>query len=252
MSVCVVNLVELDPEANGGQSRIAREISQLLVDLSQEQAGFYPIFVIGDDVVARFADWIERIPVMIPVNRQQPNRPLVRGLNPDLILNPLSSGAPLDQIREFAPVRQIIIPPDLDQPYRQYLLENAPDIFVPAANSTIPSVSLTMALQELQDAPACRKQIDVTSIQTSSIAALPEGDLSVHLNYLDQLIQEEYNSVLGALPIIGLPVRAVIRLRNIGRFWRSTSVIAREIGRRQALLAARIMQDANLSSEDAR
>lgn len=478
MSVCVVNLVELDPETNGGLSRVARELSQLLFDLSQEQPTFYPVFVVGDHFASRFTAWIDRKPVVVPVNRLQPGRPLVCGLNPDLIISPLFGVEPFDQIHEFDHIRHIAMMPDtlaLDFPqlfnpstriqrrrsykrlksadriitlsdyarnqlihhlelapesvasiylgadsleqnspseleiprpylfypantwphkrhelalqifglllqerpelhlvmtggrvsdfgvelsrlvtsnritadhvhdlgyvsdsqvmslyqnaeallftssyegfgmpvleamrlgcpvicapltaipevagdaafyvdsddpdewarailndfpnqraslielgkrraaqfswqqtrarYRQFLFNTAPEVFGQGANTNAPMVSLPMVLQEVDGGSNFIEQSDLNGIEASSFAALPPADLNVHLQYMNTLLQEEKQSRLGRIPIIGLLVRAYIRLRNIGRFWRSSSVVAHELARRQTLLAARI------------
>lgn len=112
MSVCIVNLAELDPESNGGLSRVAKEISTLLLDLSEEQASFHPIFAVGERFASHFPQWMGRPAVVIPVNPQHPDRPLLRGLNPDILVSPLFGIEPFDQISEFKGVRHIAVMPD--------------------------------------------------------------------------------------------------------------------------------------------
>ncbi len=112
MSVCVVNLATIDPEANGGLSRVAKELSRVVFDLSLEQPAFHPVFAVGEGFASRFAQWFDWNPTIIPIDPMHPGRPLLRGLNPDLILSPLFGMEPFDQIREFDGVRHIAVMPD--------------------------------------------------------------------------------------------------------------------------------------------
>ena len=119
MAVCVVNLAQLDPESNGGLSRVAREISRLLLDIAEERSSFYPVFAVQNCFAPYFAEWLNRKPIVIPLDPLFPQRPLLRGLNPDLILSPLFGVDPFDQIEEFRGVRHIAVMPDalaLDMP----------------------------------------------------------------------------------------------------------------------------------------
>ncbi len=124
--------------------------------------------------------------------------------------------------------------------YREFLLTAAPDVFGAAAVASAPTVVLAQALEEFRSGAP----------ENGLLTAAPLVDINVHLRYMEALLQEEHQSALGRIPVLGVLVRAIIRLRNIGRFWRSSSAVAGEIVRRQALLAAKI--EASTRSEDSR
>ena len=314
MSVCIVNLSALDSESDGELSRAVRELCVLLFDLSQEQPSFHPIFVVGDTFASRFAGWIDREPVIIPVNPLHPSRPLLRGLNPDLIISPIFGVGSFDQIEEFKVVRRIAVmsealalespeplpsnlldqqrstellrsayrvitlsedvrsqlildlqlPPEsvvaipldeeiadsgergepqiapwpltrMHEQYRQFLSAAAPDVFGPAAAANQPTVLLPLALLEIE-ALSWGSRFSIANSPSTPL----EADLSAQFQYMELLLQQEKQTPLRHIPVLGLFIRALIRLRNIGRYWRASNIVAQEIIRRQSVLIGNI------------
>lgn len=112
LSVCLINLIDLDPAANGGLSRVAKEFSRAIFDLSVEHPALHPVFAVQAAFAPQFARWLQRPAVVIPVNPENPRRPLLQGLNPDILVSPLIGIEPFDQIKQFAGVRHIAVMPD--------------------------------------------------------------------------------------------------------------------------------------------
>lgn len=112
MSVCIINLIDLDPASNGGLSRVAREFSRAVFDLSVEHPTLYPVFAVQAAFAPQFAHWLQRPAVVVPVNPENPRRPLLQGMNPDILISPLIGIEPFDQIEAFAGVRHIAVMPD--------------------------------------------------------------------------------------------------------------------------------------------
>lgn len=112
LSVCIINLVDLDPASNGGLSRVACEFSRTIFDLSVEYPALHPVFAVQAAFAPQFTRWLQRPAVVIPVNSENPRRPLLQGLNPDILISPLIGIEPFDQIKEFESVRHIAVMPD--------------------------------------------------------------------------------------------------------------------------------------------
>jgi glycosyltransferase involved in cell wall biosynthesis len=95
MSVCLVNLVDLDPPRNGGLSRIAYVVCNLLAEWA-EQGKVSVYFAVGWRFSGQFRAWLghsggEVIPVMPEVGMT----PFFAELRPDLIISPLFGMKPI-------------------------------------------------------------------------------------------------------------------------------------------------------------
>ncbi|MFV0442812.1 MAG: glycosyltransferase [Planctomycetaceae bacterium] len=90
----LVNLVHLDPPANGGASRIAREVSRLLADHARAgRAGV--TFAVGSAFAAQFAAWIDYPEAeVVPCLADGEVSPWLRSLPVDLIVSPLFGAEP--------------------------------------------------------------------------------------------------------------------------------------------------------------
>lgn len=120
MSVILINLVFLDPANNGGQNRIAKEMSLLLCDMAQTNPTLHLVFVVGDTFVNDFRAWLGQPATIIPVPVDHPVRPALRGLNCDLIVSPLFGLEPIHQIAELRDQKHVVMMPDalaLDMPH---------------------------------------------------------------------------------------------------------------------------------------
>ncbi len=364
MSVCVVNLAAVDPKSNGGLSRVAKELSRVVYHLSREQPLFHPVFAVRDRFASQLAHWIEREATIIPIDPQHPGRPLLRGLNPDLILSPLFGMESFDQIREFDGVRHVVLTGgrhtelDVDlvrlitqdglpadrvhdlgyvtdaqmvslyrhaeallftsscegfgmpileamrfgcpvicapttaipeiagdaalyvdsgdpqvwarailaelpqqratliargteraaqfgwqqtrEAYREFLVATAPDVFGAEANTSTPIVSLSLALEESRPLTFGALESTGGEHESSLLTAEPLVDLNVHPHDMQALLREEHQSARRRVPVLGLLIRPMIRVRNMGRFWRFFTAVASEILRRQALPTSKI------------
>jgi hypothetical protein len=65
-------------------------------------------------------------------------------------------------------------------------------------------------------------------------------DLPAYLNALHQLLEMEEKSRLGRLPVIGIVVRAGIRLKNMRHYWYLSSMIVLALTQRQAVLSEQV------------
>ena len=120
MSVALINLIYLDPQNNGGKSRIAKEMSRLLCEIADQDRHFHPIFAVNSSFSSEFHEWLGRKPKVIPISPHQVNHPILRGLNCDLIISPLFGMAPINYIPELRGKRHIAVMPDtqsLDLPH---------------------------------------------------------------------------------------------------------------------------------------
>src|SRR5688572_23225027 len=86
---CLINLYHLDPERNGGLSRVAREISQMLAGYGRANQ-LRVIFAVGWRFAEAFPAWMEDEAVeVIPCLPEKDLSPLFKALQPDLLVSPL-------------------------------------------------------------------------------------------------------------------------------------------------------------------
>lgn len=119
MPVILVNLVHLERQTNGGGSRLIREISRTLIEISDANPHFHPVFAVGTPSPETFSTWLGRSANILPVTPGAFPRPALRGINADLIVNPLFGIEPIDQLHDLVGKPHIVMVPDtlaLDRP----------------------------------------------------------------------------------------------------------------------------------------
>jgi len=110
--LCVVNLVHLDPPNNGGMSRVAKEVSQMLLRYSTASQRFQLVFVVAKNFADQFPVWLESSAIVFPYDPQRPPSPLLRALTPDILVSPLFGVDPFHLIPEFKGIPHITAVPD--------------------------------------------------------------------------------------------------------------------------------------------
>jgi glycosyltransferase involved in cell wall biosynthesis len=117
---CIVNLAELDPPRNGGQSRVAFEVSRLLAD--EFYVGRLDVhFVVGWRFAAEFEGWLghTRLQVIPFFSEQDLSSALYSQMQPDLIISPLRGAWPFTSTNPYPGVFHIATMADalaLDHP----------------------------------------------------------------------------------------------------------------------------------------
>lgn len=120
MPTCLVNLAHLDPPQVGGLSRIAREISRLLL----QRADLKTIFAVNATFAPAFMDWIGQPAVVIPyIGRSDPAW-MLRLCQPDVIVSPLFGLHPFTSDQALRAAHIVSIPDALSL--------DLPDLFAPA------------------------------------------------------------------------------------------------------------------------
>jgi glycosyltransferase involved in cell wall biosynthesis len=94
--VCLVNLSELNPLLNGGVSRIAQEVSRLLIDATSERLA--PVFLVRWGFAAQFEQWVGRRAAVVPTFTSADARLTARSLGPNCLVSPLFGMKPLAQL----------------------------------------------------------------------------------------------------------------------------------------------------------
>lgn len=123
MTICLINLIKLDPPNNGGVSRIAKEVSSLLIEESRRTCAFNVVFAVSSRFSHQFRSWLKDDGsdfYVIPTAEARPIRPILAALNPDLIISPLFGGQPFSEIEGFRDIPHIVGMPDtlaLDIPH---------------------------------------------------------------------------------------------------------------------------------------
>jgi glycosyltransferase involved in cell wall biosynthesis len=97
MQRCLVNLVDLNPPVNGGTSRIAREVSRVLVDRGR-MGGLDLLFVVGWGFASHFRAWLGKdvwiFPYVSPLDRLR----IIRAFAPTHIVSPLFGLEPFQAV----------------------------------------------------------------------------------------------------------------------------------------------------------
>lgn len=119
MNVCLVNLVDLDPPRNGGMSRVAYVICDLLAQWAEEgRVDVY--FAVGWRFSGQFRAWLGRSGgEVIPVLSEAGQTPFFETLRPDLVISPLFGMKPISDWQSYKNVPHIASIPDalaLDKP----------------------------------------------------------------------------------------------------------------------------------------
>lgn len=118
MRTCLVNLVELDPPRNGGMSRVAFVVANLLAAYAK-QGKLDVVFAVGWQFADRFRAWVEQDGgTVIPCLADElPD--FFKNYRPDLILSPLFGMFPFDLWEPYRGIPHIVSMPDalaLDHP----------------------------------------------------------------------------------------------------------------------------------------
>jgi glycosyltransferase involved in cell wall biosynthesis len=89
MTVCLINLVNLDPPINGGMSRVAREVTRAL--LEETPSTFHASVVVGARFFPKFKRWlsVQHRFSAIPYSRYVPAQLILQWIRPDVIVSPL-------------------------------------------------------------------------------------------------------------------------------------------------------------------
>ncbi|MFQ3565361.1 MAG: glycosyltransferase family 1 protein [Aggregatilineales bacterium] len=99
MQRCLVNLVDLNPPVNGGTSRIAREVSRVLIDRSRA-GGLDLLFVVGWGFANHFRSWLGEdvwiFPYVFPFDRIR----IARAFAPTHIISPLFGLEPFQALKK--------------------------------------------------------------------------------------------------------------------------------------------------------
>ena len=86
---CLVNLFHLNPERNGGLSRVAKEISRILAGYVRTNQ-LRVIFAVGWRFAEAFPAWLgDEAAEVIPCLPEKGLSPLIKALQPDLLVSPL-------------------------------------------------------------------------------------------------------------------------------------------------------------------
>ncbi|MBL8155079.1 MAG: glycosyltransferase family 4 protein [Anaerolineae bacterium] len=120
MPTCLVNLAHLDPPQVGGLSRIAREVSRLLL----ERSDIRTVFAVNATFAPAFMDWISQPAIVIPyIGRSNPSW-ILSLCQPDLIVSPLFGLHPFTSDHALRAAHIVSIPDALSL--------DMPDLFAPA------------------------------------------------------------------------------------------------------------------------
>jgi glycosyltransferase involved in cell wall biosynthesis len=114
---CLVNLIELDPPRNGGASRIALQVTRLLLDHAR-RGELSAVVAVGRRFASRFAAWVEDAEAPVLPCLDDP-APVVRAIRPDLIVSPLFGPSPFHRVDAFRSIPHVVSVPDayaLDRP----------------------------------------------------------------------------------------------------------------------------------------
>ena len=113
MQTCLVNLFHLDPARNGGASRVAKEFSRMLAGFAQANR-LHVIFAVGWRFADEFPAWLGNYPVdVIPCLPEAGLTPLLKALQPDILVSPLFGMAPFEHPHDFPQVPHIVSMPDI-------------------------------------------------------------------------------------------------------------------------------------------
>src|SRR5262245_46786749 len=107
---CLVNLIELDPPRNGGASRIAREVTRLLLDLGR-RGELSVVLAVGRRFASPFGAWVGDADAAVLPCLDDP-APVLRAMQPDLIVSPLFGPSPLHHLEEFRSIPHVVSVPD--------------------------------------------------------------------------------------------------------------------------------------------
>jgi glycosyltransferase involved in cell wall biosynthesis len=114
---CLVNLFELDPPRNGGASRIALEVTRLLLDHAR-RGELSVLVAVGRRFASKFAAWVGDADAPVLPCLDNP-APVFRALRPDLIVSPLFGPSPIHHVDGFRSIPHVVSVPDvyaLDRP----------------------------------------------------------------------------------------------------------------------------------------
>ncbi|MFZ5855768.1 MAG: glycosyltransferase [Chloroflexota bacterium] len=119
MKVCLVNLFDLDPPRNGGLSRVAFIVSELMAEMA-EQGNVKVFFAVGWRFSDEFRPWLGRSGgEVVPVLPEVGLTPLLEALKPDLVISPLFGMKPCADWDTYRGIPHIASVPDalaLDKP----------------------------------------------------------------------------------------------------------------------------------------
>jgi glycosyltransferase involved in cell wall biosynthesis len=120
MPTCLVNLAHLDPPQVGGLSRVAREVSRLLM----ERSDIRTVFAVNATFAPAFMDWIGQPAIVIPyIGRADPAW-ILSLCQPDVIVSPLFGLHPFTSDQALRAAHIVSIPDALSL--------DIPDLFAPA------------------------------------------------------------------------------------------------------------------------
>lgn len=119
MKSCLVNLFDLDPPRNGGLSRVAFVVCDLLAQYADQQK-LKVYFAVGWKYSGSFRGWLGRSGgEVIPVLPNAGMTPLLQSIKPDLVVSPLFGMKPIADWESFREIPHIVSMPDalaLDKP----------------------------------------------------------------------------------------------------------------------------------------
>jgi glycosyltransferase involved in cell wall biosynthesis len=107
---CLLNLIELDPPRNGGTSRIALEVTRLLLDHAR-RGELSVVVAVGRRFASRFGSWVgdDTAPVLPCLDDPGP---VLQALRPDVIVSPLFGPGPLHRVDAFRSTPHVVSMPD--------------------------------------------------------------------------------------------------------------------------------------------
>ncbi len=107
---CLVNLIELDPPRNGGASRIALEVTRLLLDHAR-RGELTVVVAVGRRFASSFGAWAGDETATVLPCLGDPG-PVLQALRPDVIVSPLFGPGPLDRVDAFRSTPHVVSMPD--------------------------------------------------------------------------------------------------------------------------------------------
>lgn len=112
--LALVNLVHLDPPANGGLSRASREMAGALAEIARDNRRCRVVFAVNSAFAPQFESWLGCEAAVVPAEEGEaiPRHPVLSRLAPDILVHALFDVAPFHRFARFSKLRQIALVPD--------------------------------------------------------------------------------------------------------------------------------------------
>lgn len=190
MKVCLVNLFDLDPPRNGGLSRVAFTVSELMAQLD-EQGKVKVVFAVGWRFSGEFRKWLGRSGgEIVPVMPEAGLTPIFQSFKPDLVISPLFGMKPCADWDVYRGIPHIVSMPDalvMDKPelFQEEELQKRREVYYQLRNATKVITISAHARQSL---------IDHLDLKEEQIITIPlAGELTDKDSYSESTRNEWHN-----------------------------------------------------------